>query len=144
MSATTVWAGLEERLLTVAGLKAVKLGEPTAIHEPPAIYTVLAFFDRSFAGVRPADNLTAMVYTFQHRLYLRWQDNSEATVQLLSYINLIPLAIDADPQLGARLGRGFAKVTRGDAGFITVSGTKYLVCDFTTEVLEKAPRSTGI
>jgi hypothetical protein len=144
MSATTVYAGLAERLATVPGIKTIQLGEPTAIHEPPALYTVLAFFDRVFAGVRPADNLTAMTYTFQHRLYILWQDNSEATAQLLSFINVIPLAIDADPQLGGRLGRGLAKVTRGDAGFVTVSGVKYLVCDFQSEVLEKAPRSTNI
>lgn len=144
MSATTVYAGLAERLATVAGIKTIQLGEPTAIHEPPAIYTVLAFFDRSFAGVRPADNLTAMVYTFQHRLYLLWQDNSAATAQLLSYVNSIPLSIDADPQLGGRLGRGVAKMTRGDAGFVTVGQTKYLVCDFQTTVTEKAPRSSGI
>lgn len=144
MSATTVYAGLAERLATVAGLKTIMLGEPTAIHEPPAIYTVFADFDRSFAGQPPADNLTAMTYHFQHRLYLRWQDNEQATAQLLSYVNVIPAAIDADARLGGRLGRGIAKMTRGDAGFITVGGTKYLVCDFTSEVLEKNTRSSGI
>lgn len=144
MSATTVYQGLAEVLGTIPGIKTVRLGEPTAIHEPPAIYTVFADFDRSLAGQPPADNLTAMTYHFQHRLYLLWQDNEQATWQLLSYVNVIPAAIDANPRLGGRLGRGIAKMTRGDAGFITVGGTKYLVCDFTTEVLEKAPRTSGI
>lgn len=144
MSATIVWAGLRERFLTVAGIKTVQLGEPTAIHEPPALYTVLAGFDRVFGGKPPADNLTGMTYRFQHRLYLRWQDNAQATAELLSFVNVICAALDADAQLGGRLGRGFAKITGAEAGFVTVATAKYLVCDFSSEVLEKAPRSSGI
>lgn len=134
-----MWAGLEERLLTVAGLKTVLLGEPSSVHEPPALYGALQDVTRTQAG-----QVTAMRYTFLLRLVIRWQERAEAEAELLSFINSIPAAVDADPLLGGRITMGLAKVTAGLAGFIELGGTTFRVCDFTADVLEKGAYQGGL
>lgn len=144
MSALTVYQGLEERFRTVEGLRNIILGEPTATHDLPCLYTALEGFDRVLGGLPPADNLTGMTYRFAHRLVIRWQDRPEAEEELISFVNSIPAAVDADATLGHRLGRGNARISAGLAGFQKIGGTEYRVLDFLSEVLEKAPRSAGL
>lgn len=144
MSALTVWQGLEERFRTVSGLQNIILGESTALHELPCLYTVLESFERTMASLPPADNLTAMHYHFTHRLVIRWQDYQQAEMQLLSFINAIPAAVDADATLGGRITRGNVRITDGVAGFVDIGGVKYRIVDFATDALEKDTRSSGI
>ena len=139
MSALTMWQGLEERLKTIEGLTNILLGEPTSIHDTPAIYTVLASVVRSQEG-----QVTAMRYSFIHRLVIRWQDNPQAEMQLLTLLNAIPASIDKSPTLGGRITQGLARVTTGDAGYVPIGDTLYRICDFTSDVLEKSAVRSGL
>lgn len=137
MSAVTAWEGLEARYQTVTALKAVLLGEPTAIHQPPALYTALSRIDRTTAG-----QVTSMRYTFTSRLVVDWQSPADAELELLGLVNAIPAAIDADPTLGGRVN--LARITEGPAGFIAIGGTNYRIIDYTIDVLEKGAYQSGI
>lgn len=144
MSALTVYNGLAVRFATVSGLKAIILGEPTAAHETPCLYTAFERFERPMTGSPPADNLVAMRYFFTHRLVIRWQDNAEAELTLLTLLNAIPAAVDADPHLGGVLNKGVARISNGIAGFALIGSTKYRVVDYGSDVLEKAARSSNL
>jgi hypothetical protein len=50
MSALTVYQGLEERFRTVPGLQNIILGEPTALHNLPCLYTAFYRFERTQHG----------------------------------------------------------------------------------------------
>jgi hypothetical protein len=139
MSASTVYAGLAERFATVSGIKQLGLGEPTSIHDLPALYSAYEGFERGQAG-----QITTMTHRFVHRLVIRWQEFAQAEAQLLTFIHAIPAAIDADPKLGGRIPSGLARITGAAGGFTTIGKTKYRVVDFTSEVLEKAPFQSGI
>jgi len=144
MSALTVYQGLEERFRTVSGLQNIILWEPTAAHALPALYTALERFERPMASQPPADNVTAMRYFFTHRLVIQWQDNAAAEMQLLTLLNAIPAAVDADPKLGNRITSGNARISDGIAAYIKIGDTLYRIVDYTGEVLEKANRSSGL
>lgn len=134
-----MYQGLEERFKTIAGLTNIILGEPTAIHATPALYTALAGFTRSQHG-----QITAMHYIFTHRLIVQWQDNPQAEMQLLTLLNAIPASVDVSPTLGGRIVEGLAKVTAGDTGYIPIGETLYRICDFTSDILEKGPVRSGL
>lgn len=135
-----MWQGLEERFRTIAGLTNILLGEPTAIHDTPALYTALVRFDRSQDG-----QVTAMRYIFTHRLIIRWQDGAQAEMQLLTLINAIAASLDTSPAtLGGRIVAGLAKMTAGDAGYMPIGDTLYRICDFQSDILEKAAVRSGL
>lgn len=144
MTALIVYQGLESVFRTVDGLRTILLGEPTGDLDLPGMYSAFESFERPMAGRPPADNLTGMRYRFVHRLMLRWVDFQAAEMQLLTFINKIPAAIDADPRLGGRITSGDVRIVAGDAGFVTLGGAKYRVVDFRSEILEKGARSTGL
>lgn len=137
MSATTVYEGLAEIYASLAGVQNIILGEPTAAHELPAIYTAYMGFDRPLRNSPPANNLTGMRHTFMSRLLIAWQDQSEAEAQLLALLDTIPDAIDADPHLGGRLTKGMAWCATGVTGFVAIAGTTYRIVDYTITVMEK-------
>jgi hypothetical protein len=140
MSALTCYQGLEERFRTVTGLRSVVLGEPTGDLDLPGLYTAYIGFDRTLGR----DQMTVMEHRFMHRLIIRWQDNAQAEMQLLTLLNAIPASVELDIQLGGRLLQGIARITDGDAGFVTIGGVKYRCVDYTTLVTEKAPVRSGI
>lgn len=137
MSAVTVWQGLEERLRTVDGLQNVMLGEPQSVHDFPAVYGAYESFTHPLKSTPPARNLVGFDHLFMLRLVIRWVDNPQAEMQLLTLLTAIPLAIDADPKLGGRLLGGMANISDGAAGFADVGGVKHRVVDYTCHVLEK-------
>lgn len=134
-----MYQGLEERFKTIDGLTNIILGEPTAIQDAPALYTALARFERTQHG-----QVTAMRYTFTHRLVVQLQDNPQAEMQLLTLLNAIPASVDRSPTLGGRIVEGVAKVTGGDTGYATIGKTLYRICDYTGDVLEKAAVRSGL
>jgi hypothetical protein len=85
-----------------------------------------------------------MRYYFVHRLMLRWQDFAQAEMQLITMVNLIPAAIDADQKLGGRIPDGLATISDGVSGFDTIGETKYRIVDYTSSTLEKQPYKSGI
>jgi hypothetical protein len=139
MSATTVYAGLAERFATVDGIKKIILGEPSGALDPPILYTAYEGFTRGQAG-----QVTTMTHRFTHRLLITWQEFSQAEARLLSFVNALAAAVDADPKLGGRVASGMARVTEASSGFVTIGSTKYRVIDVTTETLEKGAWQGGI
>lgn len=138
MSYTTVKAGLIERLNTVSGLNVKLAYEPESIQDAPAIYTILDSFERTQEG-----QITVMRYRTLHRLWIKWQDNEAAEIELDSFVNSIPSAIDQDPHLGARLTRGVAVMADGVAEWRVISGVLYRTIDFFTETVEKGAYQGG-
>ncbi len=126
--------GLHERFETVAGIRRIYDYEPATLQATPALYTVLERVERQQGGP-----LMVSRYRILHRLCLRWQDNEHAEEELIPYVNAIPDALDADPQLGGRITSGIARIAEAEAGFATINGTLYRVLDFYSDVVHKAP-----
>lgn len=142
MSATTVWEGLRERLLTVSGLLDVTLGEPANVRALPCLYVAFNRFDRESEASPPSNGaITIMRYSLTSRLIVRWQDNPDAESQVLSFVNAIPFAISSDPHLGGRITSGGATTTDGVTGYVAIGGVTYRIIDFTHRVVEKGARS---
>lgn len=137
MSALTVWQGIEERLRTVSDLQNVLLGEPQNLHDLPAVYGAYERFTHPLRNTPPARNLSGFEHVFALRLVIRWVDNAQAEMQLLTLLDAIPLAIDADPKLGGRIIGGQAFISEGITGFSTIGDARYRVVDYTCTVLEK-------
>ena len=138
MSALTIWQGVEERLRTVDGLQNVLLGEPQSVHELPAVYGAYEGFDRPMRNTAPsAAGVTAMNHRFTLRLVIQWADNAQAEMQLISLLDAIPNAIDADPKLSGRLYSGMAYINAGIAGFAKIGDAVYRVVDYELHALEK-------
>lgn len=142
MSAPTyqdVLAGMHERLATVPGITRCLDYEPSAVQQPPLIYSLLDSFERSQAG-----QVTAMRYRILHRLVIAWVDTARAEQQLASFVNAIPAAIDADPQLGGRIPSGLARIADAQAVWVTIGGTVYRCLDCYSEVITKGPYRSGL
>ena len=137
MSYDAIVQGLEERLRAVEGINQVLDHEPTSI-ESVSIVSVLDSFNRE----QSRGQVTTMVYRTIHTLVLRWQDNAQAERELRPFINRVCAAIDADPSLGGRCAT--AKIVSGSAGFADISGVRYRIVDFISEVTEKKPFQSGI
>lgn len=137
MSATLIYAELLQRYATIPGIKSFVLGEPTAVHECPAIYTAYVSFIRPLRNTPPARNLEGTEHTFTCRLVLNWTEPASAEAQLLDLITAIPDAIDADPHLNSSVPKGMASCRAGSAGYLTIGQTLYRIADYTITVLEK-------
>lgn len=137
MSALTIYAGLEERFKTIAGLKVIILGQPTTIQDAPALYTALSDAEWPLQNLGPAHNINGTIYRFGHRLVIRWQSNPDAEQELLSLLDAIPASVQADPRLGGRITSGFAAIQRGAAGFVDIAGTRYRIVDYTSDITQK-------
>lgn len=142
MSAVTVWQGIEERMRAVDGLQTILLGEPQSVHDFPALYGAYLRFARPLRNTPPARNLVGMDHQFVLRLVVQWVDNPQAEMQLLSLLDAIPDAIDADPKLGGRLLGGMAYISEGAAGFAKIGRVDHRVVDYTLHVLEKREGTT--
>lgn len=130
--------GLHERFATVSGIAKLLKYEPTTIQAFPTLYSLLDTVERSQAG-----QLTVMRYRVLNRIIFRWQDNEQAELELIPFVNSVPAAIDADAKLGGRVDSGLARVTDIQAVFVTI-GALYRALDIYTEVLEKQPFKSGI
>src|SRR5262245_33396669 len=120
MSALTIWYGLEGVLREIAGLRTVKLGEPTGTLDLPGLYVAYEEFDRPLRNSPPSRNLTGMNHTFVCRLVIQWVENDAAEMQLITLLDAIPDAIDADPNLGGKLPHGTCHINAGITGFATI------------------------
>ncbi len=138
MSALTIWQGVEERLRAVDGLHNVLLGEPQSVHELPALYAAYEGFERPLRNTMPsAAGVTAMDHRWTLRLVIQWVDNAQAEMQLISLLDAIPNAIDADPKLAGRLYSGMAYISAGVAGFAKIGDAMHRVVDYELHTLEK-------
>ena len=117
MSALTCWQGLEQVFRTIDGLRGVMLAEPTGDMDLPCLYTAYQSFDRPLRNSPPARNVTGMHHIFACRLVIRFVDNAQCEMQLLTLLDAIPDAIDLDPKLGGRVNSGMAYCGSGRDGF---------------------------
>lgn len=137
MSALTMYQGLEERYRTIDGLRTIMLGSPSGDLDLPGLYTAYSQFARPLRNAPPASNLTGMDHLFVSRLVLRWVDFQAAEMQLITFLDLIPNAIDRDPRLGGRLAGGMAHCSEAITGFATIGAVEYRIMDFSIRILEK-------
>lgn len=137
MSALIAYQGLEAVFRSIDGIRSVMLGEPSGDMDLPGVFTAYTSFERVLRNNPPANNLTGMEHSFTTWLVIRWVDNAQAEMQLLTLLDAIPNAIDADPRLGNRLTGGLARVSTGQAGYATIGGVLYRVVNYTIEVLDK-------
>jgi hypothetical protein len=134
-----VVAGMHERLATVTGIKACLTYEPTEVQQPPIIYSLLDTFER-----RQETQLTVMRYRILHRLVIATASVAKAEEQLAAYVNVIPAAIDADPQLGGRILSGLARIADAQAVWVKLGSQVYRCLDCYSDVLTKGAWKSGI
>lgn len=135
MSYGAIIAGLHERFEMVPGIRATLSEEPTTVQTSPLIYSLLDNMRREYGG----GNMVTVRYRILHRLCIRWSDSRGAERELADFVNAIPAAIDADPQLGGALPNGQAMIEEGEAGWVTLGGTTYRSLDFYSNVWEAGP-----
>ena len=131
MSYATVLDGLHVRFATVAGINAILKYVPTAI-DPPMMYSVLESMNVTRNG-----QVRAVHYRINHRMMFRWQDFEQAELEIIPFVDSIPLAVEADPHLGGVLVSGFAEINECRALWVDISGTTYRVLDFFSDITEK-------
>lgn len=132
MSYATILAGLHTRLVTVTGLNAVLDYVPTAVQDPPIVYSLL-----QRASITRSGQVVATTYRILHRVVIRWQDNEQAEIEASSFVNAIPAAVAADPHLGGALVSGYADISECDSGFADIGEVTYRILDFYSTVVEK-------
>lgn len=130
--------GIITRMQTIDGLNAVTGYEPTS-PDPPTMCVILDSFTRDATG-----QVTSVPYRFVARIYFLWQEFEQAELALDPFVNAVGAAIDADPQLGGLLTRGYARVTNGKAGWVSVGGVAYRILDTFIEAVDKAAYASGI
>lgn len=127
---TDISTGLLHAVSTVPQLKVILDYEPNALHDAPAFYLTLVSFKRQQHG-----GVTAMRYFCRGRIAVKWTDNERAEQELALLVNQVPMAIEADQQLG--LQRVIVAVTDGQAQYMDISGVTYRVLDLLIDALEK-------
>lgn len=132
MSYRDVLDGLNERFETVATIEMVLDYEPTSVGVTPLMYSLLDTVAYSEQG-----QVHVTRYRILHRLCLLWQENEYAEQDLVPFVNSVPSAVEADPQLGGRIGRGIATIGEAIATFVTIGGTVYRCLDFYSDVVVK-------
>lgn len=138
MSYATILAGLHARLETVAGLNAVLDYVPTAVHDPPIVYSLLQRVSITRSG-----QVRSTTYRILHRVVIRWQDNEQAEIEASPFVDSIPLAVEADPQLGGALISGYADISECESGFAEIGEVVYRILDFYATVVEKSEVNHG-
>ena len=128
MSYEDVVEGLVERLETIVSLKSVLPYTPTAIHDWPMAY--LLFNRGQYILAAQSTNR----YFVTVRVVVGWQDWGVAEEQIMPYVDEVPEAIHADPQLGGRLTSGIAMVTEAEGGWASIGNVESRVIDFEVNV----------
>lgn len=135
MSYSEILEGLEERFATVAGIKAILRYEPRSFQTFPLLYSLL-----DSVSIETDGGVRVYHYRILHRLVLPWQDNEKCELDLIAFVNSIPAAVDADPQLGGRLTNGWAEISDIDADWIQTGAgpgaITYRALDFYSDVTE--------
>jgi hypothetical protein len=124
--------GLHAAFAAVPGIVNVLDYVPAAIHDTPTLYTMLDSVEVSKTG-----QIKTRRYRILHRLILLWQDNEQAELAVAPFVDSIPAALDADPQLGGKIASGWAEIASIDAVWVTIQNVEYRALDFYSEVLVK-------
>lgn len=135
MSYPLVKAAVMTLLGRVTGIPATaNLGyHPKTVHAERALSTTLERAERSYSAQQ-----VHMRYFLTSTLWVKWTDNGAAELEMEGFINLLPIEVDDDPQLGGNCN--IAMIDAITPLFRTVGGTLFRVCDFEWNILEKKPR----
>jgi hypothetical protein len=120
-------------LASVPGMAVSVIGEPTAIHATPAVFTSFDRMDRDTGGEGSAQRIE---WRWTHILAIQWHDYEQSEMKLLGLVNAVCAAIEQNDGLGGLLGGGVIQITAGDAGYTEVGGTTYRTCEFTSVASE--------
>lgn len=112
--------------------------EPAAAQASPLLYFVLKDFERLQNG-----QIVTMRYHVVARLAIIWQGNEQAEVQMAPFVNSIPFAIDADPQLDAAATIELARVEKARTSYSRIGAPLYRVLEFEHTVTEFGQYQTG-
>lgn len=126
-------------ITVVPPIGAVYHYQPTTLQVLPAMFSRLQGFTRSIDGGR-----VHMRYRIAHVLCFMFQDSEEAELEMESYINAVPHAVDVFQSTGGIVSPGMAEITSGDVMMVNVGGVAYLAIVFYSDTVEKAGRLTGI
>lgn len=125
MSWATLLAGLDERFATVAGIAAILDYEPTSVQATPLFYSLFEGYELTGeAGTK------SRRYRGVHYLLVDWQEAEQAELELIPFVDAIPAAVEADPQLGGRIPNGFAEISSGEGVWVEIAGIKYRGIEF--------------
>jgi hypothetical protein len=81
--------------------------------------------------------MTTRKFRILHRLLVPWQDNEQAEIQIMPFVDSIVDALDADPTLGGVITSGYAQITDIEALWVTIGGVEYRALDFYSLVIDK-------
>jgi hypothetical protein len=132
MSYATILTGLHVRFATVTGITNLLKYEPTAIGDLPTLYSIIQDVSITRSG-----QVRAVHYRILHRMLFRWQDVEQAELEVIPFVDSIPLAVEADPHLGGVIVSGFAEINEMKAGWTEIAGTTYRSLDFVSDVIVK-------
>lgn len=124
--------GLHTRFATLGTIKRLLKYEPTSIAAFPTLYSLL---DNADYG--EANQVKYTRYSILHRLVFRWQDNEQAELELMPYIDSLPATVAASRHLDGALNKGDAKIARCQGTFVTIGGALFRCLDFYSDVLSK-------
>lgn len=124
--------GLHDVFAGVSGLDVVLDYAPTAVHETPMLYSILDSVEVSKGG-----QMTTRKFRILHRLLVPWQDNEQAELQIMPFVDSIPDALDANPTLNGTITSGYAQITDIEALWVTIAGVEYRALDFYSLVVDK-------
>jgi hypothetical protein len=116
----------------VSGLDVVLDYAPTAVHDTPLLYSILDSVEITRGG-----QMTTRKFRILHRLLVPWQDNEQAEIQIMPFVDSIVDALDADPTLGGVITSGYAQITDIEALWVTIGGVEYRALDFYSLVIDK-------
>jgi hypothetical protein len=132
MSYATVLTGLHVRFATVTGIANILKYVPTSIGDLPTLYSVIERVEITRSG-----QVRATHYRIMHRMLFRWQDYEQAEIEILPFVDSIPLCVEADPHLGGVIVSGFAEINEMTAGWVDIAGNTYRTLDFISDVTVK-------
>jgi len=127
-----VLEGLHTAFATVDGIAAILDYEPKSVQTFPLLYSMFDSMEASRNG-----QVRAVTYRTLHRLLFQWQDNEQALVEAIPFIDSIPAAVEADKHLGGTIASGLARIDECEAVIVTVSGVEMLALDFYSTVMVK-------
>ena len=124
--------GLHDCFETVEGIAAILPYEPTSVHTFPLLYSMFDSMEITRTG-----QVQGRTYRTLHRLVFRWQDNEQALLEMIPFVDAIPDAVDADKHLGGAIQSGLAVIDECEAMFVEIGGTECLALDFYSTVVVK-------
>lgn len=123
-------------LITFVSGQNMQIGEPSAVHRAPFLYSLVDRWEDKSAGRVPAAD-----YSGFHRVAFKYLPGTETAAkserQLIALLPALVEAVNSDKRLGGLLVRGYARIIRAEAGYDLVGSTVHRVLDLYSLVTVK-------